>query len=1043
MLLALALLLGFAVASPLSAQTPTPTPQPTATPTAQPPPPPPPPPPPAGPSGVTFTVDSTGDLGDDTPGDGVCDDGSGSCTFRAAIEEANAEASEDTIEFDIPGAGPHTIQPASALPTLTVPVIIDGYSQPGVSENTNGPGLGSNAVLKIELDGSNVPAGDDGLTITAGDTTVRGLVINRFGAPLETSHGILIVGGESNVIEGNFIGTDITGTVDLGNGFDGVLIVDSPDNIIGGTEPAARNVLSGNGAEGVRIAGIDATENSVQGNFIGTDVSGTADLGQDFSGVAILLGASDNEIGGATAAARNIISGNGAVGVLIFDAGTSGNAVKGNFLGTDVSGVTDLGNALGGVAVVDGAPNNFIGGTSGTTSGGPCTGACNVISGNDDDGVEIADAGSTGNVVEGNFIGTDVDGTAALANTGAGVLITDEASNNTIGGTAAGAGNVISGNGGAGVHLGGAGVTGNLVVGNFIGTDASGTADLGNSFAGVFINGAPGNTIGGTTGTTSGGPCTGACNVISGNDTSGVEIMFPGATGNSVLGNFVGTDAAGAADLGNFHDGVQIEKAPTNTIGGISTGARNVISGNGRDGVLIHSPDAAGNLVHGNFIGTDAAGTLDLGNSSRGVEIISAPNNIVGGAVAGARNVVSGNDTGGVRIVGTEATGNLVQGNFIGTDADGTADIGNTFDGVLIVGSPSNTIGGTAGTTPGGPCTGVCNIISSNDRNGVLIDEGAMGTLVQGNFIGTDATGAADLGNAFVGVLIEDGASDNTVGGTTAAARNVISGNDSQGIAIVSSTSAGNIVQGNFIGTKADGATALGNTKHGVFVGNPTDIGEEPDLGPSSDNTVGGTGSGAGNVIAFNGEDGVYVGSGTGNAVEGNSIFSNTGLGIDLGEDGRTATDSGDSDFGANKLQNFPDLVAAQIDATGSLFIEYSVDSTTAASTYPLRVEFFTADTDDEEGKTFLGNDSYPVDRAQGAKLASLGNAASLGVSAGDLIVATATDSDGNTSEFSGATTVTTTTANIPSLTQWALLVLAGALASLLVWRARQKHVKT
>ncbi|MCH8063946.1 MAG: S8 family serine peptidase, partial [Chloroflexi bacterium] len=251
-----------------------------------------------------LTVDSTGDVGDDNLADLLCDDGSGKCTLRAAIEQANFNVGADLIGFNIPGAGPHTIQPASALPTITDPVIIDGYTQPGASPNTNGPGLGLNTVLKIELDGTNAGAGADGLTITGGDSTVRGLVINRFNS--EFGNNILLRSQGGNVIEGNFLGTDVTGTVGLGsvglaNGGSGVYI-GSPNNLIGGTSAAARNVISGN-RFGVRHAESTATGNLVQGNLIGTDLTGTAALGNT-EGVHFQISASNNTVGGTTPEAR-------------------------------------------------------------------------------------------------------------------------------------------------------------------------------------------------------------------------------------------------------------------------------------------------------------------------------------------------------------------------------------------------------------------------------------------------------------------------------------------------------------------------------------------------------------------------------------------------------------------------------------------------------------------------------------------------------------------------------------------------------------------
>ena len=509
-------------------------------------------------AGPTFTVDSTGDSADDNPGDGVCDDGTGKCTLRAAIEESNASSTTSTIAFNIPTTDPgyqatttsFRIRPTSSLPTITSPLTIDGYTQPGASANTNGPGLALNTVLKIELSGDRAGIAD-GLRITAGITTVRGLAINRFGCCM----AVVIESNGGNVIEGNFIGTDVRGTTSLGNSQRGVHIVDTPNNMIGGILPEARNIISGNRFYGVQIAG----------------------------------------------------------------------------------------------------------------------------------------------------------------------------------------------------------------------------------------------------------------------------------------------------------------------------------------------DDAHGNLIQGNFIGTDVTGSIALGNSQKGVDITNAPNNTIGGTVAEARNIISGNGHFGVRIVGNDATGNQVQGNYIGTDVNRTVPLGNTLHGVNIF----------------------------------------------------DASG----------------------------------------------------------------------------------------------NTVGGMANGAGNTIAFNHADGVFVSSLTGNGVLSNSILSNTGLGIDLSPNGVTANDEGDVDSGPNNLQNFPVITSALIEK-GDLLIQYSVDSVVGSSAYPLMVQFFIADADGQEGKTYLGSDTYASSTAQSTKVANLGSPFALGLKAGDVIVATATDAAGNTSEFSLATTATTVT-SVPALAPWTLVVVAGLFAALVAWRRR------
>ncbi len=462
---------------------------------------------------TTFTVNSSDDVND-----GTCD--ATHCSLREAINAANVNPGTDTIAFDISGAGPHTIQPTSALPTITDPVVIDGYTQPGASPNTNGPGLGSNAVLKIELDGSNT-LDIIGLLIRAGNSTVRGLVINRFSA------GIRLEANGGNVVEGNLIGTDVTGTFPLGNAFYGVDIhVDGSNNTIGGTTAAARNIISANGT-GVRITGAGSTGNLVQGNFIGTDITGTEALGNGF-GVDIPGDASNNLVGGTTSEARNIISGNtGGIGIRINSFSTE-NLVQGNFIGTDVTGNSAVPNGAG--IVIAAAQNNIIGGA--TTEAG------NVISGNGLGIFIISFAkASAANRVENNYIGTKANGTEALGNFDDGIFIAG-GNNNTV------IGNVISGNGSSGVVIGGSDAIENLVERNYIGTDDSGTIPLGNGDFGVKIdNGASNNTVGGND--------ISRGNIIAFNSPAGVGIHSP-STGNAILSNSIFSNTGLGIDLAPF-----------------------------------------------------------------------------------------------------------------------------------------------------------------------------------------------------------------------------------------------------------------------------------------------------------------------------------------------------------------------------------------------------------------------------------------------------------------------------------------------------------
>lgn len=600
-------------------------------------------------SAATFTVNSTGDGGDSNTADGICNDGIGNCTLRAAIQQANASPGTDVIGFNVPGAGPHIIQPASALPTVSDTTIIDGYTEPASSPNTNGPGQGSNAVLMIELSGPN-PAPFDGLTITAGNSTVRGLVINNFGRGTNIAYsGILLQTNGGNLIEGNHIGIDPTGSFDRGNRGFGVDVFGTSNNTIGGTNAAARNIISGNDVLGVRLSG--GSGNLVQGNYIGTDVNGSAPLGNGRigEGGGVGVGGTNNTIGGTTPAARNIVSGNNEDGVGISG---SGNQVLGNYIGSDVTGTLDLGNHGIGVSIQFGSTN---------TIGGTAAGARNVISGNDAFGVLIWNL-ATANVLQGNYIGTNAAGTAALGNGDYGVYVFWRTNNNVIGGTSAGAGNVISGNGRDGIRIHGnsSGAMGNVVQGNYIGTNAAGTAAWGNAGDGVSISdAASNNTVGGTTAASR--------NIISGNGANGVQITGSTTTGNLVQGNYIGTDVTGTLALANARDGVFLySSTDTNTIGGTATGAGNIISGNVGNGVSIGG-GPAGNLVQGNYIGTSGVGSAALGNGNDGVSIFGASNNTLGGTAAAARNIISGNGEFGVQISGFfgTATGNLVQGNYI------------------------------------------------------------------------------------------------------------------------------------------------------------------------------------------------------------------------------------------------------------------------------------------------------------------------------------------------------------------------------------------
>ncbi|AGA30390.1 beta strand repeat-containing protein [Singulisphaera acidiphila] len=352
------------------------------------------------PQGVLTTVKTTATvLSNDIV---TTDADSGPGSLRAVIEDVNADQIPTTIIFRIPGAGPHRITLLSPLPVIAYSVFIDGSSQPGFQ----GEPL-------IEIDGSRAGAGANGLTLAGGNSTVQSLVINGF-----AGIGLLLEGIGGNRVVGNRIGTDLSGTQAVGNG-NGIQIQNIDLNTIGGLTPAERNIISGNRNIGINLVGSSTMFNRVWGNYIGTDVTGTASV-PNFQGV-VILGAARNLIGGDAPGMGNLISGNASVGIQIFNDATvfngqpmfnppgiaSGNVIQGNFIGTNAQGTDRLGNAQG----------IFINDASGNLIGGSTPGAGNVVAGNRSIGVQILGDNATSNALLGNFIGTNRAGARGLGNT--------------------------------------------------------------------------------------------------------------------------------------------------------------------------------------------------------------------------------------------------------------------------------------------------------------------------------------------------------------------------------------------------------------------------------------------------------------------------------------------------------------------------------------------------------------------------------------------------------------------------------------------------
>ena len=531
--------------------------------------------------------------------------------------------------------------------------------------------------------------------------------------------------------------------------------------------------------------------------------------------------------------------------------------------------------------------------------------------------------------------------------------------------------NVVIDNGVDGVQVQAS--SGVRIAGNLIGVTAGG-ASAGNGISGVAL-------LPGTTDAVVGGTTPAERNVIVDHPQSGVHFVNAGS--NRVEGNYIGVGEDGSTPIPNLN-GVFVLSAPDNVIGGDST-RRNVISGNTSRGVAIANAGATGNEVSGNLIGHASDGATPAPNGI-GVNIGDADDNTVGGTTAAKRNVIGWNAT-GVVIENAGTTGNAVQGNYIGLDAAGLRRAPGRRGVVVQSGASGNTIGGNA--------PGAGNLIAGNLDFGVAVWLGAADTAVQGNTIGLGAAGTS-RGNG-TGVIVGPGAgTDRTlIGGRTAAERNVISGNDGSGM-LVSGPPADTRIEGNLVGTDASGTVNRGNGAPGLTVD-----------GTAMGTVVGGSAPGAGNTIAFN-ESGVELSGGAVRSpIRRNRIFSNvSGLGLDLkGSSGVTPNDQLDVDGGPNETQNYP-VVESAATGDGTTEITGVLDSA-AGKTYTVDL-YANAACDPSghgEGERPLGSVDVTTDGSGHATFAfSPGTA----VPARETITATATTPDGSTSEFSACRTVVT-----------------------------------
>ena len=954
-------------------------------------------------SAATFTVTTTNHTG--------------AGSLRQAILDANASAGADIIDFNIPGGSGRTIIPTNALPFITDPVTIDGTTQPGYS----------NAPI-VELNGQSAGNLVDGLHIATNNCIVRGLLINRF-----NGDGIEINGGGSNAVEGCVIGLDSTGT-DRGNNRSGIFITNSAFNVIGGTSAAQRNVISGNNTDGVAIHGLSSTNNSVLGNIIGLGRNGNATLGNSQNGVYV-NGAPGNVIGGSVAGARNVISFN-STGVRLEGTNAFGNVVAGNFIGLDITGTTNRGNTFG--TYLLNAPSNTVGGMT--------TAERNVISCNSSANVRIDNVSARGNRILGNFIGTDVSGTGGFGNISwDGVMIQNGARDNVIGGVATGSANLIAfNNDGVAISTG----TNNAVRGNSIFSNNDLGIDIGGN--GVTPNDVNDVDVGAnnvqnfpllSSATNSAANVTIAGTLNSRPSTTYTLDFFANVAfeptghgeGQTYLGSTdVATDGAGntsfAIILPTTLTGRYVTATATDPFGNTSEFSQSIAAastmastnftvintndsgpgslrqaildanafvGNGADTIAFNIPGAGphtnrpssalpvisdsvvidgftepGSSTNSFTNGNNAVWQIVLDGASAGSGtdglLIFASNCVVRGL-----NIIRFNNDG----IEIATNGNSrVEGCLIGLGLDGS-DQGNGGSGVNVVSSPNNVIGGSS--------VAQRNILSGNNTHGLAISgTNAFNTRVLFNFIGTGPQGTNDVGNSQDGINI-NGAPSTVIGEMSSYVPNVIAGNNGDGVELNGAATTGTTVLLNSIGTDLTGTLALGNSQIGVNVGNN-----------ARSNVVGSVG--AENLIAFNGNIGVGIGSGTNNPVRGNLIYSNVNLGLDLGNNGETANDAGDGDNGANGLQNFPFVTNAVLRD----FVTEIQGTLNSRSNTTYHLDFyanqFNESSGNGEGQIYLGS----TDVTTGADSnAIFGVVIPFPVQA-RFITATATDPFGNTSEF-------------------------------------------
>jgi len=685
-------------------------------------------------------------------------------------------------------------------------------------------------VTTVTLTTGNLVITKSNLTITGGNGTTLGAVkvINGVGTPV-SQHVFYINGGLTGI---SLIGLEITGATarpsnvcgdTINKGGMGVLVNPNTTNVLinycyihdnashgiyleGGNNNCTISncVISNNCNNGIQITGsISAngypftgnTGTKIFGNKIGTNIAGTAAFGNYWDGIAFDDGCTAFTIGGNTAAARNIISGNGKNIVANNDPSWQpcdrgiriGNSfsgtIQGNYIGTDVTGTIAIGNTRHGIFLHSpyaspgyagsngayGSKTNTINGNLISGNGTLPNGYSDAFSGGEGHAISVSDASTTGNIIQTNLIGTDVTGMLKISNRNDGVSVFT-GSSTLIGGATAALGNVISGSTlGFGVFLQ-ALANNNIVENNYIGTNITGTAAIPNANSGVIIQGG----------------------YYSWYNYNPPPLYDMPSTGNQILNNVIS---------GNTDNGIQIQNGQFLPFG-------------------ISRLPSKNNIVQGNIIGLQPDGVTPLPNGENGILITDrVSGNTIGGTTAAQRNIIASNGLNGIAMTDSSYS-QIIEGNFIGVDKN-QAKKGNTLDGIFIDSSNTNTIGGTTLGT-------MYNVISGNTNNGINIIDGSNNTILS-NYIGTDNTGTVTtLGNGLNGISITTVSASysskaNAIGNTWAD-RNTIAYNKANGIYIGTSTAIQNPIHQNSIFcnvTKGIELNSVGNNDFDTPPGTP------------------------------------------------------------------------------------------------------------------------------------------------------------------------------------------------------------------------------